>query len=214
VKSNFPLPGLYWLVLPLLLPFLSLAQSSLAMQGGLNLSNATVTGPTPFVASAQGNFFVGGSARHPLQRQWTISGDAQYTRRGFFLYPVDLSSEKPIAFRLNYVELAVRMEYHVLKNVHLQLGGYGGYRTAGYVRVTGANALTQPIHARTNPVDVGLQGGVAAYFRRWSAFVRYSHGLKAAAELNITDENGQVLGSLRMFNRGLQIGVGYTVFAP
>lgn len=175
----------------------------------MNLSNATVTGPTPFIAAAQGNFFLGGSARHPLQGQWTISGDVQYTRRGFFLYPVDLSSENPIAFRLDYVDVAVKMEYHALKNVYLQLGGYCGYRTAEYIRVNGS--MVQPIYALTNPVDVGMQGGVAAYFRRWSAFVRYSHGLKAAAELDITDENGQTLGSLRMFNRGLQIGVGYKV---
>ena len=207
MKSSFLLSGLCWLALPFLLP----AQSTLGIQGGMNLSNVTLTGPTPFVTSSQGNFFLGVNARTPLGQHWAINSDAQYMRRGFFMHTVT-TPERRLGFRLNYVEVGIKAEYNIFKNLHLQMGGYAGYRTEEYVRENGANAWVKPVYPLTDHWDVGLQGGLAAYFQRWSAFVRYSHGLKVVGQLDITDENGGGLGSVRIFNRGLQIGAGYSIF--
>ena len=212
MKNYFLPSGLRWLVIPLFFSWAAAAQSSLGIQGGLHMSNATVIGPTPFVTSPQGNFFLGGTLRLPLRQPWTFSSDILYTRRGFFFDNVKYSPQSGGGFRLVYIEVTGKAEYHLFKNVHLQMGSYVGYLADEHVYVMGPEGLVQPAYTMTDRWDVGLQGGLAAYFQRWSAFVRYSHGLKSIGRLNLVDENGGPIGSLHLFNRGLQVGAGYRIF--
>ncbi len=193
-------------------PLLSSAQNSFGVQGGLHLSSATVDGAIPFIASKQGNFFLGLTGRHPVSQHWAINSDLQYTRRGFFFPTIQTVGNVRAGRQLHYADFSASMEYNVFKNVHLEWGTYVGRRLSEYVQGNEAQEWKRAAFPLSYKWDVGLQVGAQAFFQRWSAFVRYSHGVKPMGELRLTDEDGAVLGTVRLFNRGLQIGAGYRIF--
>ncbi|MEO6037789.1 MAG: outer membrane beta-barrel protein [Saprospiraceae bacterium] len=208
MKNNFLIFTAFCFGWSLGLPAWAIAQSAFGIQGGLHMSNATVDGPTPFVASAQGNFFLGFTARTPLNGRWALNTDAQFTKRGFFLYQVRSMSEHRMGVQALYADVAARMEYNLFKNIGLELGSYAGYRLAEYDLLTGSDHWVKAALPLTDAWDLGLQAGAIAHFQRWAAFVRYSHGVKAVARLEITD----VPGTVKIFNRGLQVGLSYAFF--
>jgi hypothetical protein len=196
------------LALSLLFPLLSVAQSAFGVQAGLNMSNATVDGPTPFVTSSQGNFFLGLTAHTLLRNRWSLSSDAQITKRGFFLYQVRSVSGNRIGLQTIYMDIASSLEYNVFKNISLQLGSYAGYRLVEHDQLVGSDNWIKAVLPITDQWDLGLQAGITARFHRWAAFVRYSHGLKAVARLEVTDQPGVI----KIFNRGLEVGASYVFF--
>lgn len=208
MKNNLPVLSLRCLALGLFLPFVSVAQSAYGIQAGLNLSDATVQGPTPFVSSPQGNYFLGLQAHHPLNVHWAISSDAQYTKRGFFLNQVKSATENRLGIQLAYVDLATKMEYTVFKNIGLQLGAYTGFRLDEHIQLVGSNQWEKSTIPQTDQWDLGLQVGVVARFQRWSAFARYNHGVKTVARQEITDQ----VEVVKLYNRGLQMGASYDLF--
>ncbi len=213
MKNNYLLVTAALLLISLFRPVFSSAQSTFGIQGGLHLSDALVTGPTPYVTSSQGNFFGGITARHPFTAGWALITDGQFTKRGFFLFPFYSSqADSRIGVQLMYLDLATRLEYHVFKNLHLQLGPYAGYRMTEYDQLIGSEKWVKAVYPISNKWDVGLQGGVVAHFQRWTAFVLYTHGLKTIGRLEVTDEDGNSQGQLRILNKGLQVGAGYTLF--
>ncbi len=208
MKNNSLIRMACWVALVLGLPFISVAQSTYGLQAGLHLSGATIEGPTPYVPSAQGNYFLGLQARHPLNRRWAISSDVQFTKRGFFLNQVRSVSENRLGFQLLYLDLASRIEYTVFQNIGLQLGAYTGYRLAEYDQVVGSDQWVKAVFPATDTWDVGLQGGIIAHFQRWSAFARYTHSVKPVVRLVVTDEDELI----KIYHRGLQMGVSYDIF--
>ena len=208
MKKNFLCTPIRCLAFSLAFPFLSAAQSAFGVQGGINLSDATISGPTPYVASSQGNYFLGLQARNLLHQRWGISSDAQWTKRGFFLNQVRSMSEHRLGFQLMYIDLASKIEHTVFRNIGLQGGAYAGYRLVEYDQVVGSDQWVKAALPATEKWDVGLQAGIVARFQRWSAFARYSHGLLAVSQLEVTDE----VDRIKIFNRGGQIGASYSFF--
>ena len=172
------------------------------------MSDATVDGPTPFVTASEGNFFLGFTAHNPLSKRWSLSSEVQITKRGFFLYQVRSVSENRVGLQTLYLDAASSIEYHVFKNISLQLGSYAGYRLAEYDQLVGADAWIKAVLPMTDNWDLGLQAGAITRFHRWAAFVRFSHGLKPVARLEVPDQSG----TIKIFNRGLEVGAGYAFF--
>lgn len=207
MKNNFLLVTAS-LALGILFPLLAIGQSTFGVHGGLNMSDATVDGPTPFVTSSQGNFFLGFTAHNPLKKRWSLSSEVQITKRGFFLYQVRSVPGNRLGLQTLYLDVGSSMEYHVFKNISLQLGSYAGYRLAEYDQVVGSDQWIKATLPITDNWDLGLQAGAITRFHHWAAFVRFSHGLKPVARLEVTDQPGRI----KIFNRGLEVGAGYAFF--
>ena len=208
MKNNFLLFILCWVGSPLL----SFGQTSFGVQSGLHLSSATVDGSVPFLADKQGNFFLGVVARHPINQRWAIGSNLQYTRRGFFFPTIPTVGNLRDGRQLHYIDFSANTDYNVLKNTSLEWGAYVGYRISEYAQGEEAQAWEKAAFPLSYTWDVGLQVGIRAFFQRWSAFIRYSHGVKLMGQLQLTDEDGMPIGTIKLFNKGLQIGAGYRIF--
>lgn len=182
------------------------------MLGGLHLSSATVGGSVPFLADKQGNFFLGLTAQHPINQRWAIGSNLQYTRRGFFFPTIETVGDVRAGRQLHYVDLSAAADYNIYRNINLEWGSYVGYRVREYVQGNEAQEWERATIPLSYQWDVGLQVGIRASFQRWSAFVRYGHGIKLMGQMQLKNEDGMPLGTVKLFNKGLQIGLGYRIF--
>ena len=173
MKTYFLPSSLCWLVLPLLLPLVAIAQSSLGIQGGLHMSNATVTGPTPFVTSAQGNFVETTGAQRREGRFWIQRPGKmrfEYTNPAGLLVVSDGNNVKRFDPRLNvFRQVPLRLtplSVFLARNVRLDQG----VQITQVTRMeSGAFAITARDDQRPNDGSVILSfAGSPARLREWT----------------------------------------------
>ncbi|MBK6997135.1 MAG: outer membrane beta-barrel protein [Lewinellaceae bacterium] len=192
---------------------------SFGILGGLDINNmpfrpdrAIEEGTSNSSITSEYGIFVGVSARQPILKRLAAKLDAQFAQRGF---GQERTTFTPIQehYQASYFDFVPQLEYNVFKNIYLSLGGYGGFLLGERVKYSDQDwAKIDPDFVTiAEKTDWGLSSGLRLEFGRFSALVKYQHGLTPAIKLEHTDISG-VNSTTQQFHRSLQVGLGFKVF--
>ncbi|MFN0013202.1 MAG: porin family protein [Saprospiraceae bacterium] len=164
-------------------------------------------------------FFVGVGMQWPLSEKWSIPVDLRFAQRGFY-------NITPAAFvlidgqigvykgRVDYrsicVDLIPQVSFRPVKHLSLAAGPYLSWRNGEAVQYGDVVDWTSTSKFDLfSDIDFGLSGRVGGHVGRASVFVSYLFGLTEYFNVQITDENGQGLGTLGAKNRAILVGAGW-----
>lgn len=189
---------------------------SLGLLGGIGLNYMPYH---PNIAQEEGTinsrltpehtFFAGVSARLPLLHRIAAKMDVQLASKGYGMKRLTFAPTLE-HFQAYYVDMAPQLEYKVYKNLYASLGGYVGVKLSERVKYSDQDwATIDPGFINlAEKTDAGLSSGLRAEFGRFSALVKYQHGLTTAIKTELTDESGGDTKANQR-HRTLQIGLGY-----
>lgn len=188
---------------------------SLAVIGGLNISKMPFNPPQAsselVIPSTKREFayFGGLSARQPINQRFSALLELTFSVRGYGYF----SSNETSRFRFDYLDFAPQVEYKVLKNIYLSLGGYLGFRTKEHAKVGASEWVTinPKLVKFATDTDFGIVPGLTMRFERVAVMARYQHGLLPASSLDISNELGERIGSIERHNRTFQVGLGFKI---
>ncbi|MDO8367136.1 MAG: outer membrane beta-barrel protein [Saprospiraceae bacterium] len=158
-------------------------------------------------------YFAGVSARQPIFNHLAVKLDGQFSRRGFGLK--SYSSPFPVLehYQASYVDFVPQVEYIVFKNIFLSLGGYGGVRLEEeWVKYNNQDwtILNPDFIVLAEDSDWGLMFGLRVEFGRFSALIKYQHGLTPGIKWELMNDIGEITKSSQ-YHRSLQIGLGFNL---
>ncbi len=194
---------------------------SLGVLGGLTI-NSMPFYPAPKFEGVSLNkrlepeygYFAGVSARQPISKRFAAKMDVQYAVKGYGVkdaYATPFSLEH---YRLSSLDIAPQVEYKVFKNIYFSLGGYGGIRLEERIKYPKQDwkKLDPDFLKLSEDVDWGLVTGLRVEFGRFSALVKYQHGLTPAIKLELQDYSGIIISDGRQYHRTVEIGLGCRLF--
>lgn len=192
---------------------------SLELMAGANINNMPVR-PDIFIENSSYNdrliadfsFFTGISGRQFISNRFAVKLDVQYLEKGFAMKEAQTTFSILERYRATYIDFVPQVEFKAYKNIFLSLGGYGGVRLDERIKYTDQD--WSGIHPDVGPLaedtDWGLSTGLRMVFGRFSALLKYQHGLTPALIFEGTDVTG-ASSTYRQFHRSLQFGVGFRV---
>lgn len=192
---------------------------SLEMMAGANLNNMTIR-PNFIVDNKNYNdrlladftFFAGLTGRQSISDRLSVRLDVQYLEKG---YGVDQGETVPNSlerYRATYIDFVPQVEYKAYKNLYFSLGGYGGILLDERIKYVseGWTGIHPDFGPLAEKADFGLSTGLRMVFGRFSALVKYQHGLTSAFTFEATDITG-ASSTYRQFQRSLLFGLGFRV---
>ncbi len=152
-------------------------------------------------------YYLGLSARQPLNHRLSALFDVSYSTRGFGYSDGNQSTR----FKFDYLDFVPQMEYKAFKNLYVSLGGYLGYRLQEHIKADEMNwiELDPDWVSLAQDTDFGLVMGSTIRFDKVTVLLRYQHGLSASSYFDITNELGEQVGTIKRHNRTLQLGLGF-----
>lgn len=163
---------------------------SFGAKGGLNIAKVTGTDN----GKTRASIHLGAFANIGLTEEWSVQPELVYSGQGYKWDPPVLDD---MNFAVNYINLPVMVQYHIIPEFHLEAGPQLGFRVAAKVKNDG-DALD--IKDETKGIDFGLGFGLGYTFDMGLGVgARYNFGLT-----NIWDD-GRESGA----NSVAQIGVYY-----
>jgi hypothetical protein len=206
-----------FLLFLLSMPALGLAQYSIALQGGMNLTDAMYCLPhgERIGTSPRLGYFAGLSVRRQVRPKWATQLDLNYSQR---MYQYGLS---PISSRLlgtenrrRYVDMTARVTHEIAHNLEIGLGIYVAQELQEQQRIETFSEWTDTgeldLSANT---DFGLSPSLIFHWGRFRAFFNYQIGLRNLIALEYTDETGTISTPHRTDRHStLQIGLSYAIF--
>ncbi|HMX40748.1 MAG TPA: hypothetical protein PK971_07765 [Saprospiraceae bacterium] len=146
---------------------------------------------------------------YPIAGAWSALLDAQYAVQGS-----QFNSLLALKHRDHYVQILPRMQYLLRPGVGISFGGYlGRYLFSQVKQRDGGGTWIRELYTADRPAwEGGLAAGLELRFGRITGFVRYLHGLTRTDSFFLTDDQGLDLELVRLRNRYLQAGLGYTIF--
>lgn len=148
---------------------------SFGAKGGLNIAKVTNTDNSKTRASIH----VGAFAKIRLTEEWSVQPELVYSGQGYKWDPPVIDD---VNFAVNYINLPVMLQYHIIPEFHLEAGPQLGFRVAAKAKNDG-DALD--IKDETKGIDFGLGFGLGYTFDMGLGVgARYNFGLT-----NIWDSN-------------------------
>ena len=141
---------------------------SFGAKGGLNLAKVTGTDN----GKTRASIHIGAFARIGLTEEWSIQPELVYSGQGYKWDPPVLED---VNFAVNYINLPVMLQYHIIPEFHLEAGPQIGFRVAAKAKNDG-DALD--IKDATKGIDFGLGFGLGYTFDMGLGVgARYNFGL-------------------------------------
>ncbi|WP_126247127.1 porin family protein [Chitinophaga rhizosphaerae] len=165
-------------------------QVKFGMKGGLNVAKITNIDNR----KSRPSIYVGGFARVGINEQWSIQPELVYSGQGFKIDPpfFDTYTEA-----VNYINLPVMAQYHIIPEFYLEAGPQIGFKVAAKIKNDGNS---HDVGDAYKGVDFGLGFGLGYDFDfGLGVGARYNFGLTNAAD---TDK--------KHANSVAQFGVTYT----
>lgn len=151
-------------------------------KGGLNVAKVTNTIFGDERTRASG--YLGGFARIGVNESWSIQPELLYSSQGF-KYNVPILGEYKV--RLNYINLPVMVQYHLIPEFYLEAGPQLGFMVAAKNK---HGKTTVDIKDDTKGVDFGLGFGLGYDFDFGLGIgARYNFGLTDVFEYDESQKN-------------------------
>jgi len=164
-------------------------------------------------------FFAGANVRWAISDQWSIPLDVQFAQRGFYYNTtgayVVLNNQLTlyrgrVDYRSSYVDIVPQVAFRPMEHIGLAVGPYMSLRTAEAVRYGDVIDWTDTkSFSLFKDTDFGLSAKLSGHFGHVSVFAAYQFGLASISDIELTDENGQSLGTLQSKNRAILVGAGW-----
>lgn len=164
-------------------------------------------------------FFVSAGMQWPISEQWSIPVDLRFAQRGFYYNTpgayVLINGQigvyqGRVDYRTSCVDLTPQVAFRPVKFLSIAAGPYLSWRTGEAVQYGDVVDWTSTTDIGIfSDIDFGLSGRLSGHFGRASVFVSYLFGLTDFLDIQLTDENGQSLGTLSAKNRAILVGAGW-----
>ena len=120
-----------------------------------------------------------------------------------------ISSTGPFEFRNDNAVLNPFVEFKLIKQLGISIGGYGSFSFNEKFKVDGK--WQQGLFGMvTEEIDYGLTAGVWIYITKFvSAGIQFHRGFANINDLQMTDPNGNFLENVWLRNEGLQVKANY-----
>lgn len=172
-----------------------------------------------FDPKSRTGFFAGAGIQWPLSDKWSIPVDLRFAQRGFYYNTpaayvlidgqIGLYQGR-VDYRTSCVDLIPQVAFRPVKFLSLAVGPYLSWRTGEAIQYGDVVDWTSTSSIGVfSDIDFGLSGRLSGHIGRTSVFVSYMLGLTGYSEIQLTDENGQALGTLGAKNRAILIGAGW-----
>lgn len=188
------------------------AQFSLGATGGLNISHTQPTNlPDDVVINTESieYAYFGIIPHYQLNEKFSVSANIEYSQKGRKELFRDINNEEnTLKFRIDYLDVIPKLEYHPIPAISVGLGMYVGFNLQQRVKGKEGDWL-DPTLDLFKRYDVGLAGSIRANFKNLFVSVGYNYGLADIGEAIYTDVNGEEILAAKEVNRNLQLGVGY-----
>lgn len=191
------------------------AQTTFGLHGGLNYGTIHYKG-LPHVNVKEKfapGYFVGTSVQKQLPKRWAVGLDAQYAMKASRLGSDDQIASPDVQYQNYYLEIAPRAEYFFAQHFGISLGLYTAYLLQQRGKPFGSDKWIRTDKILDLPHwDAGVAPGISLRFGRAFGFLRYNHGFMAIEKLEFTNDQGEIAGTVKLFNRYFQAGIGYVIF--
>jgi hypothetical protein len=179
-------------------------QVSILPNLGLNISSQHFSSNLEDVNPAL-RYYVGVQAKNSMSEKWAAGLGLQLIAKGYTKEGNNLNDLTSAT--LSYLEAAPFVEFKPTAKVGILLGGAIGFSLAENYDIIGAR--DRPILNLYDPLDLSGMAGLKYYFRQFFLCATFSHSFVSISDITYTDENGNPDGESKIYNQGLQIGVGY-----
>ena len=180
------------------------AQFGLAVDGGLNVSDAYLKRNQPENTQPLAGYYIGARPHYSLTKWFAVGLGAQYSQKGY------LTEDKAEGNRFHYATLNPQIEIRPLKFISVNLGLGASYLAKQQTKTDGAWVDLTSRDDMASRMNWDAVMGVKLHFNRFYVSAAYEYGLNDIQALNFSDLGGSLAENARTANRNVQIGVGYT----
>ncbi len=208
-----------FLAASLLATFYASAQRfSLGVRGGFSLSDLNYGGSYAFTFSGAARplpgFHVGAEGGWQLGERFTLLVGAQYTRKGY-RSKLDRAGGgyDDVHYILHYATLPVVGSFRIWKGWALQGGLEAGWLLSSQGKTVQETFDAEGFFDQYRDFDLGVLGGLEYQFSKgFFLGTRYTLGFTPLSSTEITNDNGEKLGTLRLYNGSAQWFAGYRYY--
>lgn len=183
------------------------AQVSLGIAGGSNFSTTKITNIDHLNPSIRAGYFVSLIPKFKLGK-YSINTEVGYSLEGYNTEPtvtyIGMTKNK-----FHYIRVIPEFEYHPIKSLGLYAGVNLGIKVQEAMNIGTGWRNTTDLDIIKN-ADLGLTAGARAYFSKFFVMVGYNYGLRDIDNSSYTDIEGNDINGVKMYNRNIQVGIGYT----
>ncbi len=194
---------------------LAAQQFSLGVRAGYSLSDEIYYGQFPDNISRPDyalltGYHVGLDGRLQLNAGFALLAGLQYAQKGYtgrLYWPTGPADAR---YMLHYATVPVIADFNVWKGLSLQTGLEAGWLQKSRVKSAGESFDPEILADVYNDFDLGVVAGLEYRFGK-SFFVSARHvfGVTPRSTFELTNENGERLKDLRVYNSSTQFSVGY-----
>lgn len=178
----------------------SYAQKEFGVKGGVNYSNASYSGFPSGSGIANPSYKIG-------YHLGAFSAFKLY--KVLSVAPELLISEKGVhGMGATYISLPLLLNIRINQLFLIEAGPEFDVLLVG-------GTLFNPHKYQTfdNGIETGIDIGIKADINEnLGAYLRYNYGLSSVMDIQFTDQNGNSTNKVKMYNRNIQISVGYNIF--
>jgi hypothetical protein len=187
---------------------------SIGLIGGATITDMPFTQrliveENPLNTNNEFGYFLGIAARQPLKNRFSAVLEAQYSVKGFRFAASPLENR----FHFHYLDFIPQLEYNAYRTLFVSLGGYWGHKMEERFKEGDGNWNTLDNNAfeYAENNDFGAVAGITLRHKRFSALLRYQHGINLASKgVQYTNDVGEVI-NLSQRNRTLMVGIGFSI---
>lgn len=192
----------------------AVGKMSFGIIGGASITDMPFT--QPFYVNGEAlntnnevTYFAGAALRRTMKNRFAALLEAQYAIKGFRFTTTPLENR----WHFHYLDFIPQAEYNVYRTIYVSLGGYWGIRLEERFKEGDGDWYTVDRnsfqYARDN--DFGAVAGISFRHKRFSAIMRYQHGINLASKgVQYTNDIGEVI-NLSQRNRTLMLGLGFNI---
>ena len=154
-------------------------------------------------------WYGGVTTRTKLSEKISIGLTSMYSQKG---YTVELRSTIPAInneFRLIYLDNMIELRWEIYQGLQISGGGYFGLLLMEQYRPEDEDWFNITFLETVKKSDNGLVAGLHYEFFEFEINFRALFGLRHAANVDITDSNGQAAPDAILLNRAFQFGLSY-----
>ncbi len=191
---------------------------SLGVRAGYSLSDVTYRSEyaADFAKAQQAlsGFHAGLESRVELSKRFALLSGLQYARKGYattLARPSGLFDD--VDYVLHYINVPIAGNFRIWKGLSLQMG-----LEAEYLLDSRGKTATETFDAegfvdQYNDFDLGVLGGLEYQFgKNFFVGVRHTIGITPLSNWELTDNDGQNLGTAKVYNTSTQFSAGYRYF--
>ncbi|HAD11412.1 MAG TPA: hypothetical protein DCF33_03135 [Saprospirales bacterium] len=187
---------------------------SLGLTGGATITDIPFTQPfyvdqEPVNTNNEFGYFLGIAARQPLKNRFAAVLEAQYSIKGFRFAASPLENR----FHFHYLDFIPQLEYNAYRTLFVSLGGYWGRKLEERFKEGDGNwnTLDNSFFEYAQDNDFGAVAGITLRHKRFSALLRYQHGINLASKgVEFTNDIGETI-NMSQRNRTLMVGIGFSI---